>query len=187
MKNLKDILKFSVIIILVLWSIRIIDILLPADLNRFGILPRTMEGLAGIILSPFLHGDFTHLLSNSIPLLILLSITLSFYQKTGKKVILIIIVMGGALVWLFGRSAFHIGASGLIYGLAAFLFTSGFFRNNFKSVLVSVIVFFAYGGLIYGIFPIHSWMSWEGHLFGAIAGFFSAYIYRNPNKKNSRA
>lgn len=183
---MKSPIKFSLSIILILWVIRVIDMILPFRLNNFGILPRSIKGLPGIIISPFLHGDITHLLSNSVPLFILLIITLSFYEKIGGKVILIIILLGGSLVWAFGRSAHHIGASGLIYGLAAFLFASGFFRKNIKSIIVSVIVFFAYGGLIYGIFPIHSWMSWEGHLFGAISGIIGAYVYKNPKDSNQK-
>lgn len=162
-----------------LWIVLILNYLVFfIDFNIFGIYPRSIFGLIGIITWPFLHGGILHLVSNSIPLIVLLSITLSFYNRVALKVITIIIILGGLLVWLFGRAAIHIGASGLIYGLAAFLFASGIFKRDPKSIIIAIIIFLLYGGMIYGVLPVKSGMSWEGHLFGAIAGIFCAYIYR---------
>jgi membrane associated rhomboid family serine protease len=180
MKEWKNIFKFAGAVIVILWLVRLTDTILPFDLNKLGILPRSIAGLVGIIFAPFLHGNIFHLLSNTVPLFILLILIFLFYDKVALKAILIIIFIGGFLVWIFGRQAYHIGASGLIYGLVAFLIAEGFFRKNMKSIILAVIIFFLYGSLIYGLFPIHSWMSWEGHLFGAISGVLSAYLYKRP-------
>lgn len=172
--------KLSISLVAVLWLVWGINILLPIiDLNNFGIIPRNSHGLAGIVCAPFLHGNFAHLLSNSAPLLILLLTLFTFYTKTALKIILYSTVLGGALVWLMGRStSVHIGASGLIYGLAAFLITSGILRKDFKSLLIAIMVFLMYGGLIWGVFPSKPWISWEGHFFGMVSGIVLAYYYR---------
>lgn len=168
--------RYILIFILILWGIRIIDFLLPMDLNQFGIVPRTSTGLLGIIFAPFLHGNFYHLISNTIPVLALLLILFSFYPKIAWVVIIESVLIGGGLVWLFGRSASHIGISGLIYSLATFLIVAGIYKKDIKSILVSIAVLFAYGGLVWGIFPGKYWVSWEGHLFGAITGGVLAYF-----------
>ena len=171
-------LKISIVFVLVLWIVRFIDIFIPADLNQFGILPRSPEGLFGIFFSPFLHENFAHLISNTVPIFILLTVTILFYKKIVLWVFFIVLLLGGFLVWCFAREAMHIGASGLVYGFASFLIANGFFRRNIKSISIAAIILFLYNGMIYGILPIHSWMSWEGHLFGAVAGIVSAYVFR---------
>ena len=165
-----------------IWFIFILDIIIPIDFNNYGILPRTLHGLIGIPASPFLHANIFHIISNSVPLLILLFLLFTFYKKEAFQVILIIIFLGGLLVWIFGRKSYHIGASGLIYGLASFLIASGIFRKKIVSIIVSLIVFFLYGGLIYGIIPTQSHISWEAHLFGALIGIFCSYIFFTRKK-----
>jgi membrane associated rhomboid family serine protease len=177
--------KISISFISVLWIIQIINFILHYNLNRFGIYPNSYPNLIGILFSPFLHGSFFHLISNTIPLFILLMILLSFYKNESFGVILIVIILGGLLLWKFGRPAYHIGASLLIYGLAAFLFLAGILRRNITSIIISIIIAIFYGGLIYGLFPNEPWISFEGHIFGALSGFICGIIYRKDPKKIS--
>ena len=140
---------------------------------------RTSWGLIGILTSPFLHGGIRHLISNTFPLIVLLTILNYFYQQKALSVITFTIIIGGLFVWLFARNANHIGASGLIYGLAAFLIANGFIEKKFVPILISIGVILLYGGLIWGVFPSkYGRVSWEGHLFGAIAGVLIAFILR---------
>lgn len=164
------------VFILILWSIKVIDTILPYDLCQLGIAPRSIRGLVGIILAPFLHANYFHLISNTIPTFVLLLVLLTFYKKHALTVIIGSVLMGGVLVWIFGRTATHVGISGLIYSLAAFLIISGIFKKNIKSLLISLLIIILYGGLIWGILPGRLLVSWEGHLFGAAAGVFIAYI-----------
>ncbi|MCG8573071.1 MAG: rhomboid family intramembrane serine protease [Spirochaetes bacterium] len=161
------------------WAVYLIDLaLLFIDFTAYGIYPRNVYGLIGIITWPFLHADWPHILSNSMPLLVLLVVVFTFFKRIAWPVTIVVVTLGGLLVWIFGRPYIHIGASGLIYGLVAFLFFCGLFRGDFKSILIAVIVALAYGGLIYGVFSSDPTISWEGHLFGAGAGAFSAFVFR---------
>jgi membrane associated rhomboid family serine protease len=146
---------------------------------NLGIVPRTTKGLIGIVTSPFLHGGFRHIISNTVPLVVLLFILSYFYPQKALSIILFTVIVGGMFVWLFGRNANHIGASGLIYGVAAFLITNGFIEQKFVPLLISVGVIVLYGGLIWGILPsMRSYVSWESHLFGAIAGVASSFLLK---------
>lgn len=167
----------------VLYLILFIDWLLPISINAFGIIPRTKIGLIGIFTSPFLHGNLTHLVSNTAPLLIMLMTLVFFYERKSTKVVLSIVLISGVLLWCFGRSANHIGASGLIYGLAGFLVVNGLMERNFKAILISIIVAVIYGGLIFGVLPTNPSISWEGHLFGGIAGITSSYLFSKKGTK----
>ncbi|MCC6371911.1 MAG: rhomboid family intramembrane serine protease [Bacteroidia bacterium] len=157
---------------------------------KWGVLPRKTEGLLGIITSVFVHGDLGHIASNSLPMLVLGMMLFYFYRKIAFPVFLWIWLISGLWLWVGGRNDeyhpnYHIGASTLIYGLASFLFFSGVFRRHLQLMVVSALVLFLYGGIIWGIFPINVEMSWEGHLFGAIAGVMVAYNYRRegPQRK----
>jgi len=180
---MKEAVKKAISIIVVIWVIYAIDKLLGLNLGNYGIVPRTTRGLLGILTAPFLHVNFFHILSNSIPIFVLSTATLYFYKKEAPSVFLKSIIIGGALVWVFARSANHIGISGLIYSLALFLIVTGFIKKDFKSILVSAGIIFMYGGLIWGVLPGRVSVSWEGHLFGAIAGGFIAYTTFKTNKK----
>jgi len=154
------------------------------------VLPRKTEGLLGIITSVFVHGDLGHIASNSLTMLVLGMMLFYFYRKIAFPVFLWIWLISGLWLWVGGRNDeyhpnYHIGASTLIYGLASFLFFSGVFRRHLQLMVVSALVLFLYGGIIWGIFPINVEMSWEGHLFGAIAGVMVAYNYRRegPQRK----
>ena len=153
------------------------SLLLP--ITQFGIVPRTAKGIAGIFLAPFFHGSFRHLISNTVPLIVLLFILNTFYPKKAVSVVVFSALAGGFLVWLLGRSANHIGASGLIYGLAAFLMANGFIEKKMVPLMISVGVILLYGGMVWGVFPsVNRYISWEGHLFGAIAGVLAAYLLK---------
>ncbi|HOV14162.1 MAG TPA: rhomboid family intramembrane serine protease [Spirochaetota bacterium] len=177
-------LKISFFFVFTLWIVFVVDLIIPIKLTSFGLLPRTPMGLVGIFTCVFLHGSLFHLISNTIPLFVLTFMVLTFYKKNSIGVFLFVITIGGLLVWIFGRTSYHIGASGLIYGLVAFLISCGIFQRNAQSIIISVIIVILYGGLIYGVFPTQSYISWEGHLFGALAGVFCGYIFRK--KENSR-
>ena len=149
------------------------------SLVEFGIYPRSIEGLKGILFSAFIHGDLEHILGNTLPLLILSAFTFYFYPGVGWKSFLLIWLLGGFWTWLMGRPSYHIGASGLIYGLAAFLFFSGWFSKNYRLLAISLLVVFLYGSMFWGLFPIQPQQSWEAHLSGALAGVLAAFYFKN--------
>jgi membrane associated rhomboid family serine protease len=150
-------------------------------LDVFGIVPRNLVGLRGIILAPFLHGDFQHLLANSIPFailgwLVMLNRTRDFFTVT-----FITALVGGLGVWLFGATnSVHIGASILIFGYLGFLLFRGYFQRDIPSIAVSLVVVFLYGGVLWGVLPTTPGVSWEGHLFGLLGGIISAKILSKP-------
>jgi membrane associated rhomboid family serine protease len=166
----------------VIWAIYIISRFIPR-LNDCGVVPRTLRGLAGIPAMPFLHKNLRHILSNTIPLFILLALlsgstALSSGSRTRPwEIVVEVVLLGGFLLWLVGRPTIHIGASGLVFGLIAFLIVSGFLERQVVSIAVAVLVGFIYGGtLILGVVPrVNSHMSWEGHLCSAVAGGIVAY------------
>ena len=162
----------------VMWIVYLITLALKLDLSRMGILPRDMIGILGIISGPIVHANFSHLLSNTMPLLILGWTIFFFYPKVSYKSFLVIYVLTGLFVWLFAREVYHIGASGIVYGFVSFLFFSGIFRRDNKSIAIALIVTFLYGGIVWGVLPGQKGISWESHLFGGIAGIITAFIFR---------
>jgi membrane associated rhomboid family serine protease len=163
------------IFIAAIWLIFLLDIVLP--LEKFGLIPREGEGLFGIIAMTFLHADFQHIMGNTIPLAVLLSL-LAGSQADSRKIVAFIIILGGALLWLFGRlNSIHIGASLLVFGLATFLVVSGLLEKRTVPLIISIVVAIMYGStLISGILPLKSGVSWEGHLMGGIAGAVTAWL-----------
>ena len=145
---------------------------------KLGVFPRTLEGLLGIITAPFIHGDWKHLFNNALPLIVLGTSLRFFYKEISKEVFFWSWLMSGLWLWSIGRPSFHIGASGLVYALASFLFFSGLIRKHTRLMAVSLVVVFLYGSLIWGIFPIKTHISWEGHLSGSIAGVLLAWWFR---------
>lgn len=172
----------SFIFLSIMWLVIFFEETLHLKFSEFGILPRTLTGLKGVIFSPFLHGNLEHILSNSIPFLILFFGLIYFYQKNWFKIFTIIYFFSGLITWLIGRYSYHIGASGVIYGLAAFHFFSGVLskRKDFMALALSVI--FLYGNMIWGIVPgINEQISWEGHLGGFVTGaFLSVFYHQKP-------
>jgi len=159
-----------------LWIIECVNALLDYRLNRWGILPRTLAGLVGIPLSPFLHGSFAHLTLNTVPLVILGG----FVVLQGTRVFLavsfwIILLSGGAL-WLLGRSAYHVGASSVLFGYFGYLVARGWYERSVAALLVALLTLGLYGGIVWGVLPTRSYISWEGHLFGLLAGVLVARL-----------
>jgi len=170
---------------MLLWVIYLITYLFEIPTFKLGILPRNFSGLVGIFTSPLIHGGFSHLVSNSTPLIFMGLGIFYFYPKVAYKVFTIIYFETGILVWIFAREVYHIGASGIIYGFASFLFFSGIFRKDNRSIALALVVIFLYGGLIWGVLPVEKGVSWESHLFGAIVGVITAFIFRkiDPPKR----
>jgi len=165
-------------IIVVLWLVKLFEFEFDLDFSTWGVLPHDIRGLRGIIFSPLIHASFTHLIANTIPLFILTFSLFFFYRKSSYAIFILIYLFSGIFVWLGGREALHIGASGLIYGLAAFLFMSGIISFNIRLLTISMIVSLVYGGMFWGIFPLKPEISWESHLWGGVSGFGLAFFYR---------
>ena len=167
------------IFVFLMWLVKIIEVLFEVDFSGFGIYPLSVRGLPGIIFSPFIHSDFKHLFNNSLPLLLLSVALFYFYSEVALKVLFWTYILTGILVWLGGRSAWHIGASGIIYGLASFLFFSGIIRKYFRLIALSLLVVFLYGEMVWGLFPgIYKNVSWESHMLGFVSGIVLAIWYR---------
>jgi membrane associated rhomboid family serine protease len=169
----------ALMIVAAMWAVFIVNAIIPIDFNQFGILPRRVEGIKGVLFAPFLHGSLAHIVSNTLPMLVLATVLFYFYPKIAFRVLLLSAVMGGILVWIFGRTAYHIGASGVIFSLVAFLIASGIFRKKIKALLVAIAIFFFYGGVVWGILPTQPGVSWESHLFGFLSGIALAYLFRD--------
>lgn len=148
-----------------------------------GILPRTVSGLQGILFSPFIHATLQHLYNNSIPFIVLMGGLFYFYRAVAWKVFLLLFLFSGFGTWLIGREAYHIGASGIVYGLAAFLFFKGIWSGHYRLTAFSLIVIFLYGSLVWGTMPLDPGMSWEGHLCGFLSGLLLAFFIKQkiPN------
>jgi membrane associated rhomboid family serine protease len=170
---------FASAFLLLLWQVKLIETLLNIDLATFGILPREFSGFKGILTAPLIHADFNHLVSNSFSMCFLLACIIYIYNKVALKVMLGIYIISGVMVWLIARPVYHLGSSGLIYGLVSFLFFSGIFRLDVRLLTLSLLMVFMYGGLIWGVFPSSLGISWETHLMGSMSGVFYAFYYRN--------
>lgn len=164
-----------------IWIVKISELILNEDFSGFGLYPLKIKGIIGIFTSPFIHGNIDHLIANSIPLLVLGTALFYFYSKVSYKVFFLIYIMTGIWVWFGGRPSYHIGASGIVYGLAGFIFTSGVILKNIRLLAISLLVVFLYGSMIWGVFPIDPKVSWESHLLGMIAGIILAIYYRNDS------
>ena len=171
-------LVFPGLFVLLIWMVFIAEQTLDLDFFYYGLFPRRLNGLLGILLSPLIHGDIKHLVANTFPLLILTTGLFYFYRDLAFKVFFLSYLMTGLLVWLAARPAYHIGASGIIYGLAGFLTVSGLIRKHLGLIALSLIVVFQYGSMIVGVFPIEERISWESHLLGLSSGIALAFVYR---------
>lgn len=183
LKQIYSTLFYPFLFVASVWFVFLLQNTIHYNFIKLGVLPRDKEGLLGIITSVFIHSDIKHIVSNTLPLLVLGMLLFYFYKKIAKSVFLWIWLVSGVWLWIGGRNnlnypTYHIGASTLVYGLASFLFFSGVFRRHLRLMVVSVLVVFLYGGIVWGVFPLKEEMSWEGHLFGAIAGVLIAYNYR---------
>ena len=169
-------------IVVLMWLTKLYEVCFNADLGKWGLVPHTAKGLIGILTMPFLHGSWEHLLTNSVPILVLGTALFYFYPSLSFRVLLITYLGSGLLTWCIGASgSTHIGASAIVYGLNLFLIISGFIRGNRSLIVISLIMVFLYGSFLWGMIPslaIPQNISWEGHLAGAVIGVFLAIIYR---------
>lgn len=163
---------------LVIWVVEIVNASQGHNLNAWGIFPRSVYGLVGIPLAPFLHGSYGHVISNSIPFLVLGGLIAFRGRQVLLRVSLVVIGVGGLGVWALGRPALHIGASGLVFGYFGYLVARGWYERRLGSILLAVVVIVLYGGLIVGVLPARGLVSWEAHLFGLIAGILAARSHR---------
>lgn len=177
-------------LLFIMWMVKIIEYSFNISLASYGNYPLDIKGVKGIILMPFIHGDWDHLIANSVPFLILASALFYFYSSISVRVLVGIWFLSGLWVWFGGRPSWHIGASGLIYGLSGFLFFSGLIRKDTRLAALALIVTFLYGSLIWGafpdFFPKEKNISWEGHLGGAVAGLVLALYYRKSGPKRKQ-
>ena len=173
---------FPCILLIILWMIRLWEWNFQTDLHWMGVYPRTGSGLLGILTEPFIHADAKHLFSNSVPLLVLCWCLFYFYKDSGYAVFPILWILSGVITWFIGRESWHIGSSGVIYGLSFFLFFSGIIRRSVPLMAISILVVFLYGSMVWNMLPvwelIEENVSWEGHLSGAFSGFLCACLFR---------
>ncbi len=177
--NFSESIRLPITIACIFWLIEIMEYLGEVNIHNLGIYPRELKGLPGIVFSPFLHGDFKHLLNNTPSFVVLSTAIIAFYPKNAIRIMTFIYLFTGVGVWLFARPAYHIGASGLVYGFASFLFFHGLFRRDVRSLGISLAVAFLFNGMLYGIFPVETGVSWESHVIGAICGVAVAFAYRD--------
>lgn len=175
-------LKITLVFIGIIWTVFIVDTAFGLRLGRFGLRPGSVGGLVGVFTAPLLHGGFQHILSNTLPLLISMTATLFLYPRSAFRVIPLVWLGSGLLAWFIGRPSLHYGASGLIYGLLAFVFISGLLRRDMRSIAVSLLVGFLYGSMVWGVLPTRPHMSWEMHLCGAIMGVLLALVFRKQDR-----
>jgi membrane associated rhomboid family serine protease len=175
----------SGIFILLLWGILFFEKYTHSDLSEFGVYPRTLSGLKGIFFSPLLHAGYEHLFSNSISLFLLTFGVFYLYRNSAIIVFAVIYFLPQVIVWFIGRSAYHIGASSMVYGFAAYLFFMGLFRKDKGSIAFALLVVFLYGSLVWGLLPVDQSISFESHIAGAFLGILCSVIFRNsePVKK----
>lgn len=175
-------------LVLIMWVIKLIEVIGGYDFSFLGIYPQKWKGLLGIITTPFIHSGFSHLIANSVPMIVLGSALFYFYRDIAFRILIMIWIFTGFWVWIGARESYHIGASGIVYGLAAFILVSGIIRRHTGLMAIALVVVFLYGSLIWGIFPEFfpkERISWESHLFGLIAGISLAFYYRKegPQRK----
>ena len=182
-KNLINTLKYPLFFLLIMWSVKIFEILYNTSYIDLGVLPRSFKGLKGIVFSPFIHKDLSHLINNSMPIIVLGSSLSYFYPRIKFRLVLWLYFTCGILLWGIGRSSFHIGASGFIYALASFIFFSGLMKKNKRLSALSLVVVFIYGSMFWGLLPTNENVSWEGHLSGLIAGLIIAFFFKNLGPK----
>jgi membrane associated rhomboid family serine protease len=167
------------VFIALLCTIKLLDTGFDLQLSRLGVYPRTWHGLWGVVFAPLIHGSWQHLISNSLVLLVLGVVFLYGYPRSSRQVFMLVWLGSGLGVWLFARSSYHFGASGLAHGLMFFIFVSGILRRDRLSIALSLIVFFLYGGMVATIFPQQPGISYESHFFGALMGVIAAFVFRH--------
>ncbi len=179
----------AAILVIILWIVKLVEFVFGLDFSNYGLLPLTWKGLLGIITSPLIHGDFGHLIANSSSFFILSFLLFYFYRDVAIKVLVLIWLITGLWVWVFARESYHIGASGVVYGLASFHFVSGIIRRNSRLLAVTLVVVFLYGSMVWGVFPEFfpkRSISWESHLMGLLSGMLIAIFFRKHGPQRKR-
>lgn len=169
-----------------MWLVYWVNLVLGLHYSQYGILPRTLTGLKGVLFSPFIHGSLEHLYQNTIPIFVMMVCLRFFYKKVFWKVLFWGLILSGLGTWIIGKTAYHIGMSGMIYVLVSFIFFKGIFSKYFRLIALSLGIVFVYGGLIWYVFPIKPGMSWEGHLAGLLTGLYLAYSLKVTLPRNRK-
>ena len=166
---------------LLLWAVKLVEYFGVLDFTRFGIYPRRLGGLAGVLCAPFIHGSFAHLFANTPPIIVIGTMLFYVYPRAARVLLPTVYLGGGVAVWLFARDAYHIGASGIAFGMLLFVLTSGVLRWERRAIAISLVVFFLYGGMILGTIPGARGISFESHLSGALIGIVLAFLLRHSD------
>ncbi len=177
--NFRVAVEIALAFVALLWLVQLFNWSLDLELQRFGVRPREWRGLTGILVAPLLHGNFMHLIANSVPLLVLGTVMLHLYPSAALRVLVAVYLGPGVAVWLLGKDGVHIGASGIAYGLVSYILVAGLMRRDRRAIAASLLVCFMYGALVWGVLPIEPGVSWETHLAGALIGIVLAYFFRN--------
>ncbi len=181
-----EVIGYPLLFVLLLWVIFWIESRFGVNFNTLGIYPRTFKGLIGVVCGPFIHGSLKHIFNNSVPLFVLSTALFYFYRKIRWKVLFLGLLLTGIATWTIGRPSLHIGASGVVYMLVAFLFFKGIFSRQFQLTALALIVVFLYGGLLWYVFPVDPKISWEGHLSGFFVGLLFAFLFKGIPLENKK-
>jgi hypothetical protein len=176
LKITKSVFFIPILYVCTIWFIYWVEIYFNFNFNKYGVLPRDLMGLRGVVFTHFIHSDANHVFNNSVPLFVLLLSLFYFYKNIAYKVLIFGGMLSGVLTWGIARESYHIGASGIVYLLFSFVFFSGIIRKHYRLVALSLIIIFLYGSMIWYVLPIKDGMSWEGHLSGL--GLLFAFFYR---------
>jgi len=162
-----------------MWAVELVNLSIDHRLVEWGILPRTVSGLKGIPLSPFIHGSISHALSNSIPFVVLGSAVLMQGARRFVMLSLLVVFGGGGIVWLMARASFHVGASGVVFGYFGYVLGRGYYEHTLKAIAIAIVALVLYGGVLLGLAPTGAEISWEGHLAGFLVGILGARMMRS--------
>lgn len=172
--------------VIVCWCVFFIDTELNFELYEFGVYPRSLRGLRGVLFSPFIHGNFTHLISNTGPYLVLSFVLVEMFSYRKHLIFILIFFLSGFFTWLLGRDVYHIGASSIVYGFASFIIATGMLIKQREYLVLAFIVILLYGGFIWGLLPQTTGVSWEGHVGGVASGILTAFFLRNQHEKKEK-
>lgn len=178
-RHFADSLRFPLIFIILLWFVHVYITMSHSDPGMYGIMSRRLWGIRGIFTGPLVHGSWGHLASNTVPLAVLMALIMYFYRKVAVRAFWMIYFLTGICVWVLAREVSHIGASGVVYGLVAFIFWNGIFRRSLRSIILAAVVLLLYSGMFFGILPDQEGISWESHLLGSLAGIFASYWHKS--------
>jgi len=176
--NFRLAVKLTLGFVALIWFIQLLNWALDLGVEDFGVRPRELAGLPGILFAPLMHSGFAHLIANSLPLLIVATAMLYLYPSAALLVLPAVYLGPGVAVWLFARGGVHVGASGLIYGLVSYIFVAGMIRRDRRAIAASLLVSFLYGASVWGVLPIEPGVSWETHLAAAVIGLTLALALR---------